>query len=75
MTTHGYQNHAVRSEQWRYIRYEKGGEELYNETKDPYEWTNLAADRKYEGVKAELAKAFPKINTPEPDARRANRRN
>ena len=35
LTTHGFQNHAVRSSQWRYIRYEEGGEELYDETKDP----------------------------------------
>jgi len=88
LTTHGYQNHAVRTAQWRYIRYEDGGEELYDETKDPYEWTNLANDKKYDRVKAELARVFPKVNKPGPrgenagggegdgprDARRGNRR-
>jgi arylsulfatase A-like enzyme len=64
LTTHGYQNHAVRNAQWRYIRYEDGGEELYDETKDPYEWTNLANDKKFDKVKAELAKEFPKVNKP-----------
>jgi arylsulfatase A-like enzyme len=43
-TTHGFQNHAVRTEQWRYIRYADGGEELYNEQTDPLEWTNIAKD-------------------------------
>ena len=44
LTTYKFQNHAVRTEGWRYIRYADGGEELYNESKDPYEWTNLAND-------------------------------
>ena len=42
LTTHGYKNHAVRSEGWRYIRYVDGGEELYDETNDPLEYKNLA---------------------------------
>jgi arylsulfatase A-like enzyme len=66
LTTHGYQNHAVRTAQWRYIRYADGSEELYDVMKDPYEWTNLANDKNFEKVKAELAKAFPKVNKPEP---------
>lgn len=61
-TTHGFQNHAVRTEQWRYIRYANGDEELYNEQSDPLEWTNLARDERYAEVKAELAKAFPTEN-------------
>jgi N-sulfoglucosamine sulfohydrolase-like protein len=68
LMTHGYRNHAVRTGQWRYIRYEDGSEELYDARKDPYEWTNLANERKYDHVKAELAKVFPKVNTPEPEA-------
>ncbi len=62
LTTHGFQNHAARSAEWRYIRYENGGEELYDETKDPYEWTNVAGHEKNDKVKAELAKVFPKVN-------------
>ena len=45
ITTHGYKNHAVRTEGWRYIRYADGGEELYDEAKDPREWVNLAGNR------------------------------
>src|SRR5437016_2817367 len=40
LTTYKYMNHAVRSEAFRYIRYADGGEEFYDERKDPYEWTN-----------------------------------
>ena len=29
LTTHGFGNHAVRTNRWRYIRYADGGEELY----------------------------------------------
>jgi len=38
VTTYRYMNHAVRTEGWRHIRYAQGGEELYDESKDPYEW-------------------------------------
>ena len=65
LTTHGYQNHAVRSAEWRNIRYENGGEELYDETKDPYEWTNVSGDKKNDETKAALAKFFPKVNKPD----------
>jgi arylsulfatase A-like enzyme len=68
VTTHGRENHAVRTAQWRYIRYQNGNEELYDETKDPYEWTNLAGDKRYDTLKAELAEFFPKINNPAPDS-------
>ena len=34
-------NFAVRSKDWRYIRYENGQEELYDLTNDPHELTNL----------------------------------
>jgi arylsulfatase A-like enzyme len=64
LSTYGYRNHAVRTERWRYIRYEDGGEELYDEAQDPYEWTNLAPDKNYDEVKAELATFLPKVNRP-----------
>ena len=65
LTTHGYQNHGVRTEEWRYIRYADGGEELYNEVSDPMEWTNLADKPEYAAVKQELAKWMPQVNVPE----------
>ncbi|MBA4147235.1 MAG: sulfatase [Verrucomicrobia bacterium] len=65
LCTFGYNNHTVRTEQWRYIRYADGSEELYDHTKDPYEWTNLANDKKTQSVRADLARWFPKTNVPE----------
>jgi arylsulfatase A-like enzyme len=65
ITTFGLNNHSIRTEKWRYIRYAKGGEELYDEIADPYEWKNLANDKKYDAVKKELAAFLPKVNKPE----------
>ena len=63
ITTHNRNNHAVRTETWRYIRYADGSEELY-ERADPNEWTNLAGDPARAGVKADLAKWLPARNAP-----------
>lgn len=62
VTTHGRNNHAVRSERWRYIRYYDGTEELYDHDADPMEWTNLAGKPEHESVKKDLAVWLPKIN-------------
>lgn len=62
LMTFGYQNHAVQTERWRYIRYNDGGEELYDHTQDPNEWTNLASQSEYEAVIKELRKSMPKLN-------------
>lgn len=43
ITTHNHDNHGIRSENWRYIRYADGSEELYNMVEDPNEWNNLLA--------------------------------
>lgn len=60
LTTHGYRNHAVRSNGWRYIRYEGGGEEVYDETKDPYEWNNLAGIKEGKAMIKKLQAWMPK---------------
>jgi arylsulfatase A-like enzyme len=65
LTTFGRNNHAVRTERWRYIRYADGGEELYDHEADPYEWTNLSGDAKYTSAKEKLAELLPRENTPE----------
>lgn len=57
-------NHAVRSERWRYIRYNDGSEELYDHSTDPNEWTNLATRPELAAVKAELARSLPPYDAP-----------
>ncbi len=71
LTTHGRKNHSLRSEQWRYIRYANGDEELYDHDKDPLEWTNIAQDPVNAGVKEHLSQYLPKNDAP--DLPRGNR--
>ncbi len=59
VTTHNPGNHAVRTEQWRYIRYADGSEELYDVLADPNEWNNVAGEAKHADVKKSLAKWMP----------------
>ena len=57
ITTHNQNNHSVRTERWRYIRYADGSEELYDRAVDPNEWDNLARDSKNAATIRELAAA------------------
>ena len=62
VTTYQQNNHAVRSERYRYIRYVDGSEELYDHQTDPQEWVNLASDEKYASVIEEHARWLPSVN-------------
>ncbi len=62
ITTHNHDNHGIRTEKWRYIRYADGSRELYDMEKDPNEWTNLAGDPKYAPVISDLSRWIPKTN-------------
>lgn len=64
LITHKADCHALRSERWRYIRYDDGSEELYDHLKDELEWHNLANDPEYAPVKKELGKWLPKVSAP-----------
>ena len=52
-------NHAVCTADWRYIRYADGTEELYDERKDPNEWTNVATSPVLADVKKRLTTYLP----------------
>ncbi|WP_372936136.1 sulfatase [Seonamhaeicola sp.] len=62
LTTWYYKNHAVRSNDWRYIQYRDGGEELYNHKTDPGEHINLAGNPEYADVIEAHKKWLPKHN-------------
>jgi len=52
-------NMAVRTMDWRYIRYNDGTEELYDREADPYEWNNLAGNPEYQEIMAKHRKWIP----------------
>lgn len=62
ITTFHRNNHSVRTERWRYIRYHNGDEELYDHQTDPDEYYNLAYDKQYREITDSLAKWLPEIN-------------
>lgn len=64
VTTYLRNNHSVRNERWRYIRYSDGTEELYDHHNDELEWTNLAGKPEYQRVKKDLARWLPEVNAP-----------
>ncbi|QDT52734.1 Choline-sulfatase [Caulifigura coniformis] len=64
LMTYGRGNHAVRSRDWRYIRYADGTEELYDHRHDPQEWNNIAADGKFAPILAEHRAWLPKQDAP-----------
>ena len=62
ITTHNHDNHAIRSEHWRYISYADGSEELYDMRKDPNEWKNLASQPAMRTIIQQHRQWLPKIN-------------
>ena len=64
ITTFGRNNHTARTKDFRYIRYEDGGEELYDHTADPLEWYNLATQAQYNQKKEALRQYLPTTNVP-----------
>ncbi|MGC1276264.1 MAG: sulfatase [Planctomycetaceae bacterium] len=74
LTTHGRKNHVVRTERWRYIRYEDGSEELYDHEADPNEWMNLASDPQNRDVIDELRSHLPERDAPDVKSERRRER-
>lgn len=65
ISTMGFMQHSVRTEQYRYIVYKDGTEELYDHSNDPQEWTNLAGHQDYQAIKASLKTHLPQTNAPQ----------
>ena len=59
ISSYGAGNTAIRTERWRYIRYEDGSEELYDHSDDPNEWVNLANSPEHAETKQKLATMIP----------------
>jgi len=55
------QNYSYRTEEYRYILYGNGEEELYNHKTDENEWKNVAAVKKYKKIKKQLQKEMKNI--------------
>ncbi|MCC6536940.1 MAG: sulfatase [Bryobacterales bacterium] len=68
VSTYLQNNHAVIDEQWRYIRYADGSEELYDRRADPHEHTNVAGEARHTRRKQAMARWIPAKNVaPVPD--------
>lgn len=63
--TYGQDNHAIRNDRYRYIRYKEGDEELYDTESDPHEWTNLAKQPGSRKIMDQMAKWVPETNNAE----------
>jgi arylsulfatase A-like enzyme len=53
-------SYSLSGENWRYIHYADGGEELYDTRTDRFEWTNLAAKPEHEARILAFRKLAPK---------------
>jgi arylsulfatase A-like enzyme len=48
------QNYSYRTQDWRYIMYRNGKEELYDHSSDHEEWYNLSSDEEYDEVRTKM---------------------
>jgi arylsulfatase A-like enzyme len=64
ISSYDFGEFSVRMEDWRYTVYIDGSEELYDHSKDPEEWTNLAENEQYAEIKKELARFIPQNPAP-----------
>ena len=52
---------SIRTEQFRYIRYKDGQQELYDHQKDPHEWKNEAGNPEYTDTLKKLTNQLPPV--------------
>ena len=63
ITTFAMNNHAIKKDGYRYIRYEDGTEEFYDHRNDPNEWHNQANNIIFKEKIETLKKLLPTINS------------
>lgn len=63
-TSFGPGNYAIVSEQYRFIQYDDGSEELYDHRTDPHEWRNIVSDPTYSEVVSQHRQAIPQERHP-----------
>ena len=54
VSVYGDGHYSVIHGDWHFIRYDDGGEELYNLSEDPHEWNNLAGKPGCETIEQDL---------------------
>ncbi len=64
ISMHSHNHFSIRKDDWHYILYDGGGEELYDLKADPEEWTNLAEKNGYDRVIEELKQHIPSERKP-----------
>ena len=76
ISTSYYENHAIRTKDWRYIRYADGAEELYDHRTDSDEFINLAKSPEHKTIMQSLARWLPEDAAPEvkPPGKQRNRK-
>jgi arylsulfatase A-like enzyme len=69
-----YQEHmSVRTEDYRLIRYKDGTIELYDKSKDPHEWVNVANRPEYVEIQQKLVSLLPAQEAMAPSVEKARR--
>lgn len=61
LTTWMKGNHSIRTGNWRYTRYSDKSEELYDQSSDPLEWTNMASDPRHAEMLIRLRRCLDDI--------------
>ncbi|KMT66321.1 hypothetical protein XM47_04250 [Catenovulum maritimum] len=69
ITSYQEGNNGIRWQEWNYIRYRDGAEELYNLKSDPNEYHNLANEAEHQALIQELRKWLPKVEVPQTEYR------